>query len=596
MSFNLVDLIKDQVSGQVLGQISNAVGESSDKTQSVVEGAIPALLGGFMDKASSSEGAGALFDAVSKQDDSILDNLSGMIGSGNKSSLIESGGSALGSLFGGSGASGLVNAVSGSSGMSSGGTSTILSMLAPMVMSTIKRFMSGGGNNDANGLATMLASQKDNIAGAMPSGLADQLGSSGFMSNVGNLFGSGAGVAGAAAAGVAGLAGSASGALSGAADKVGDMAGGAVDGVTGAIGGVTDGVTGAVSGAAGKVGDMAGGAVDGVSGAVSGAAGKVGDMAGGAVDGVSGAVSGAAGKVGDMAGGAVDGVSGAVSGAAGKVGDMAGGAVDGVSGAVSGAAGKVGDMAGGAVDGVSGAVSGAAGKVGDMAGGAVDGVSGAVSGAAGKVGDMAGGAVDGVSGAVSGAAGKVGDVAGNVADGASNIAGSAAGAVGGAAGSIGNAAGETASTGMSWIKKLLIPLVLAVLAFFGWKQFGGSAPDTSGVTGAASSAMDKVSGMAGGDMTANITSMFGSATESLEGITDVESAKAAVPALTDFSGKIDGVASMADKLPDAAKPILAGALEKIMPMLDKVMAIPGVGAVLGGVIEPLKEKLTGLAG
>ena len=493
MSFNLVDLIKDQVSGQVLGQISNAVGESSDKTQSVVEGAIPALLGGFMDKASSSEGAGALFDAVSKQDDSILDNLSGMIGSGNKSSLIESGGSALGSLFGGSGASGLVNAVSGSSGMSSGGTSTILSMLAPMVMSTIKRFMSGGGNNDANGLATMLASQKDNIAGALPSGLADQLGSSGFLSNVGNLFGSGAGVAGAAAAGVAGLAGSASGALSGAADKVGDYAGGAVDGVTGAV---------------------------------------------------------------------------------------------------SGAAGKVGDMAGGAVDGVSGAVSGAAGKVGDMAGSAVDGVSGA----AGKVGDYAGNAVDGVSGAVSGAAGKVGDVAGNVADGASNIAGSAAGSVSGAAGSIGNAAGETASTGMSWIKKLLIPLVLAVLAFFGWKQFGGSAPDTSGVTGAASSAMDKVSGMAGGDMAANITSMFGSATESLEGITDVESAKAAVPALTDFSGKIDGVASMADKLPDAAKPILAGALEKLMPLLDKVMAIPGVGAVLGGVIEPLKEKLTGLAG
>ena len=170
---------------------------------------------------------------------------------------------------------------------------------------------------------------------------------------------------------------------------------------------------------------------------------------------------------------------------------------------------------------------------------------------------------------------------------------SAAGAVGGAASSVGNAAGDVASSGTSWIKKLIIPLVLAALAFFGWKQFGGSAPD---VSGAASSAMEKVSGMAGGDMSANITGMFGSATESLSGITDVESAKAAIPALTDFSGKLDGVVSMADSLPDAAKPILAGALEKLMPMLDKVMAIPGVGAVLGSVIEPLKEKLTGLAG
>ena len=554
MSFNLVDIIKDQVSGQVLGQISNAVGENSDKTQSVIEGAIPALLGGFMDKASTSEGAGALFEAVNGQDDSILDNLSGLIGSDNKTSLIESGGNVLGSLFGGSGASGLISAVSGSSGMSAGGAGTVLSMLAPVVMGTVKKSMAGGDANDANGLASMLMSQKDNIAGAMPSGLADQLGASGLMSNVGNLFSGGAGIAGAAAAGVAGLAGSATGAVSGLTGKVGDMAGGAVDGVTGAIGGVT--------------GDLAGQATD----AVSGLTDKVGDMAGGAVEGVTGAISGAADG---LAGQATD----AVSGLTDKVGDMAGGAVEGVTGAIGGV---TGDLAGQATD----AVSGLTDKVGDMAGGAVEGVTGAISGAA-----------DGLSGqatdAISGVTGKVGDMAGGAADGAANLAGSAAGAVGGAASSVGNAAGEVASGGSSWIKKLIIPLVLAALAFFGWKQFGGSAPD---VSGAASSAMEKVSGMAGGDMSANITGMFGSATESLSGITDVESAKAAIPALTDFSGKLDGVVSMADSLPDAAKPILAGALEKLMPMLDKVMAIPGVGAVLGSVIEPLKEKLTGLAG
>jgi len=587
MSFNLVDLIKDQVSGQVLGQISNVVGENSDKTKTVVEGAIPALLGGFMDKASSNEGAGALFDAVKNQDDSILDNLSGMIGSSNKSSLIESGGNALGSIFGGSGASSLVNAVSGSSGMSAGGTSTVLSMLVPMVMGTIKRFMSGGGSNDANGLATMLASQKDNIAGAMPSGLADQLGSSGFMSNVGNLFGSGAGVAGAAAAGVAGLAGSASGAISGAAGSAADGVGGMVDRVTGEVSGSAGD---AIAGTTGKVGGM----VDRVTGEVSGSAGDV--------------MSDAKGQVGGM----VDRVTGEVSGSAG---DLAADTTARASGMVDRVTGDVSGTASDAVSGVSGAVSGAAGKVGDMASGAADGVSGA----AGRVGDMAGGAADSVSGAVSGAAGKVGDAAGNAASGASNLAGSAAGSVSGAAGSVGNAAGDAASTGSSWIKKLIIPLILAVLAFFGWKQFGGSTPDVSDaassamdkVSGAASgaadsatSAMDKVSGaagsamsgMAGGDMVGNITGMFGSATESLEGITDVDSAKAALPALTDFSGKLDGVTSMADKLPDAAKPILAGALEKIMPMLDKVMEIPGVGAVLGGVIEPLKEKLSGLAG
>ncbi|MGB1311646.1 MAG: hypothetical protein ACPG47_10555, partial [Leucothrix sp.] len=218
--------------------------------------------------------------------------------------------------------------------------------------------------------------------------------------------------------------------------------------------------------------------------------------------------------------------------------------------------------------------------------GAVDGVTGSISEAAGGLGDMASGAVDGVTGSIS-------EAAGDVASSASNIAGSATGAMSGVAGSMSNAAGDAASAGGSWIKKLIIPLVLAVLAFFGWKQFGGSSPDVSGAVGSATSA---VSGMVGGDMTTNITGMFGSATESLSKITDVESAKAAIPALTDFSSKLDGVASMADKLPDAAKPVLASALGKVLPMLDSVMAIPGVGAVLGSVIEPLKEKLNGLAG
>ena len=90
MSFNLVDLVKEQVSGPVLDQISGAVGESTESTKAVVDGAIPALLGGLMSKASSEEGAASLFETLQNQDDSILDNLTDAV-SGNKDSLIESG-------------------------------------------------------------------------------------------------------------------------------------------------------------------------------------------------------------------------------------------------------------------------------------------------------------------------------------------------------------------------------------------------------------------------------------------------------------------------------------------------------------------------
>ena len=434
MSFNLVDLVKGQISGQVLGQISNAVGENADATKSVIDSAVPALLGGLMNKASSDEGASALFDTIKNQDDSILDNLSGVIASKNKDSLVEGGSNMLGSLFGGDAAAGLMGAVSGVSGASQGSTSKILGMVAPLAMSTVKRYMSGGGEMDKAGLASMLMDQKDNIAGAMPSGLADQLGSSGILSNVGNLFG-GAGAA-----------------------------------------------TDAVSDAAGNVADLAGGAVDGV-----------------------------------------------------------------------------------------------AGKIGDAASSATD----AVSGAADKVGDLAGGAVDGVTGAV-----------GNVADGAANLAGSATDAASDAAGGVKDAA----EGGASWIKKLIPIAILAALAFLALKYFGGKAPEAPDVSTAAPAAMTSM--VEGGGVTDQLKGMFGSVQTSLGGITDVESAKAAIPQLTDFSGKLDGVTAMEDKLPEAAKPmfntVVQGGMGQLQPMLDKVMAIPGVESVLGGVIGPLKEKLAAL--
>jgi phage-related protein len=434
MSFNLVDLVKGQISGQVLGQISNAVGENADATKSVIDSAVPALLGGLMNKASSDEGASALFDTIKNQDDSILDNLSGVIASKNKDSLVEGGSNMLGSLFGGDAAAGLMGAVSGVSGASQGSTSKILGMVAPLAMSTVKRYMSGGGEMDKAGLASMLMDQKDNIAGAMPSGLADQLGSSGLLSNVGNLFG-GAGAA-----------------------------------------------TDAVSDAAGNVADLAGGAVDGV-----------------------------------------------------------------------------------------------AGKIGDAASSATD----AVSGAADKVGDLAGGAVDGVTGAV-----------GNVADGAANLAGSATDAASDAAGGVKDAA----EGGASWIKKLIPIAILAALAFLALKYFGGKAPEAPDVSTAAPAAVTSM--VEGGGVTDQLKGMFGSVQTSLGGITDVESAKAAIPQLTDFSGKLDGVTAMADKLPEAAKPmfntVVQGGMGQLQPMLDKVMAIPGVESVLGGVIGPLKEKLAAL--
>ncbi|MCF6245676.1 MAG: DUF937 domain-containing protein [Sulfurovum sp.] len=174
MSFNIVDLIKDQVAEQVTGYIGNMLGGDTNQAKKAFDGALPAILSGLGNTASTTNGAGALFDTVSKQDDGILDNLGDLLG-GDTSSLVDMGTSALGSLLGGSGQGGLgsiVDAVSGYAGTDSGTSKTIMGLIAPLVFSVIKRkFMGGDSSFNVGSLVDMFTGQKDNIAAAVPKGL-----------------------------------------------------------------------------------------------------------------------------------------------------------------------------------------------------------------------------------------------------------------------------------------------------------------------------------------------------------------------------------------------------------------------------------------
>lgn len=177
MSFNLIDLVKDQLTDQVTGYIGNMLGGDTHQTKSALDGAIPALLGSLMQSSSTKSGAGALFDAISKQDDSLLDNLGSML-SGNKSdSLINMGTDMLGSLLGGGKSSGgilgsIMDSISGSSGASSSSTKSLMGLLAPVILSVIKKQLMGGGKSSFNvgSMLDMFTGQKDNVTAALPKG------------------------------------------------------------------------------------------------------------------------------------------------------------------------------------------------------------------------------------------------------------------------------------------------------------------------------------------------------------------------------------------------------------------------------------------
>jgi hypothetical protein len=98
--------------------------------------------------------------------------------------------------------------------------------------------------------------------------------------------------------------------------------------------------------------------------------------------------------------------------------------------------------------------------------------------------------------------------------------------------------------------------------------------------------------------TAEASKLLGSATKSLAGITDVESAKAALPALKDLDldlGKL--MAKVKDMSPEQ-KSKLTGAVSKAMPQLESAMAkvtsMAGVGDIVGPTLESLMGKFKGM--
>jgi len=230
MSFNLVDLVKGQLGGPALGQLGALLGEDNNKTEAALGAAVPGLLSGLTSQANSDGGA-SLFDAVSNQDDSMLDNIGGLLTGGNSSSGMDQGSGAAG---------GLASAVAGLTGIGGKSSSGLMGLLMPIVLGMVKRKIFGGGgfSQNAGGLLSLLNGQKDNVQAAMPSGFQNQLQSSGFMDQMSN-FG-----------------GNVGGAVSGAAGAVGNAAGNAAD----AVGDAGRNAAGAVGNAASNTADAAGNA------------------------------------------------------------------------------------------------------------------------------------------------------------------------------------------------------------------------------------------------------------------------------------------------------------------------------------------------
>ena len=142
------------------------------------------------------------------------------------------------------------------------------------------------------------------------------------------------------------------------------------------------------------------------------------------------------------------------------------------------------------------------------------------------------------------------------------------------------------------IWKWLLPIALAVLAWFGFKQLGNKEAMVDPGTEVASEASGAVSGQFG--------DFFGSTTETLNGVTDAESATAALPALESANESLGGLSEMLSGADDAGKAAATDAIKSGMdglgPVVEKLQGDSGIWGVLEPVLGPMMETLKGLAG
>src|SRR5262245_52300049 len=134
---NLVDSIKDQLSGDVLSKLGGLLGENEATTAKATTAAVPSLLSVLAALVSSQGGIQKLIEALRNLGAGSLGDVLGGLRTGDAAAVQQKGGDLLGSLLGGGTLAALVAALSKFSGLGSGSTKGLLAYLMPLVLGSI---------------------------------------------------------------------------------------------------------------------------------------------------------------------------------------------------------------------------------------------------------------------------------------------------------------------------------------------------------------------------------------------------------------------------------------------------------------------------
>lgn len=188
-----MDLLQGQLSEGLVDQLSQQLGGADrQQTATAASSIMSTLVGALAKNASTPEGATSLSNALDRDHDgSVLNDMMGLF-TGNvqpQNSRAANGAGILKHLLGGK-QSGAVNMISQLSGLDSGKTGNLMSMLAPIVMGTLGQAKKQNGL-DVGGIASLLSgtvsSQKQDPTMGLVAKFLDQDGDGSIVDDVANI-------------------------------------------------------------------------------------------------------------------------------------------------------------------------------------------------------------------------------------------------------------------------------------------------------------------------------------------------------------------------------------------------------------------------
>lgn len=173
MAVNLIDMVKSIFPSDASSSAANLLGENETNVRNALDGVIPSILAGVLNKSQS--GGGGLGSLLNNAKDLLGSGTLGHVFSGgaaatDNSGLISKGIALLQSLFGDKLGS-LVSSIAGFAGIKESSANTLLGAAAPAALGAVGQHAASN-NLDEGGILNFLNAQKENILSALPAGLS----------------------------------------------------------------------------------------------------------------------------------------------------------------------------------------------------------------------------------------------------------------------------------------------------------------------------------------------------------------------------------------------------------------------------------------